>query len=116
SPGGSLMTIGSAAPAQNLSVNLSENQAVVTTVTEGTASEEYWVRCIPDDFPTMQWTTHADGCSRPPGYYLFGTMSLPPGKSGYAIALDWNGVPVWYKYNGEAVYDMESLDSGIVSF
>jgi hypothetical protein len=116
SPGGALESKAAAAAEQHLSLAVHENQAIVTTVTRGAASQEYWVRCLPGDFPQMQWTPMGDAC-RTPGYYLWGTMSLPPNVGGFAILLDTNGVPVWYAPNGgAAVYDAESLEPGEISF
>ena len=110
-PGGSLH------PVTGSSLSVNEGQAIVVTATAGEASREYWVRCVPHDFPEMQWTTHETGCTRPPGYYLIGTMSLPPNKGPYAIVLDVHGVPVWYRYNAQGgVYDVETLTPGAISF
>jgi hypothetical protein len=112
SPGGALK------PSAAGAVNVADGQAIVATVTAGKASQPYWVRCLPPDFPEMQWTPHAVGCSRTPGYYLIGKMSQPSNVSGYAIVLDPNGVPVWYREGpgGGPVYDVETLTPGNISF
>jgi hypothetical protein len=117
-PEGTLMSVGTTAPQQTLSLSLSPGQALVATATEGKASEEYWVRCLPPGFPPhMEWNTHPG--ARTPGYYLVGTLSVPPGDSALAIVFDTNGVPVWYEqnaYDSNGVYDVESLFDGGVSF
>jgi hypothetical protein len=108
-------------------LELVSDQAVVVTVSAGAAgSQEYWVRCLPDDFPEMQWHPHQldGGATRSPGYYLFGTIAIPGGprgslvqEAGYGIVLDTNGVPVWYAYDAsQGVYDVDSLAPGQVSF
>jgi arylsulfotransferase ASST len=115
SPGGAIQTMGSPAAEQSLSLGVQEDQAIVATVTAGASSQEYWVRCLPGGFPPLQWTPHVEGCARTPGYYLIGTMSQ--GTPGWVIVLDTNGVPVWYNGNeGSAVYDVETLVDGGISF
>jgi hypothetical protein len=129
-PGGGLTPAtpdGGSLEAVKLAVD--NDQAIVVTATAppGTGaapSQQYWVRCLSDDFPEMEWATHDAGSARTPGYYLFGTMSLPRGPRGnlaeeaaYAVVLDTNGVPVWYKYDNDfAAYDVESLAPGDISF
>ena len=103
---------------QQTPVTLDENEALVATATLGTSSQEYWIRCVPPNFPKVQWTTHPTGCTRRPGYYLIGTMT---GGKGFAIVFDTNGAPVWYADPGHAnpeleVYDVETLSAGLISF
>ena len=106
-------------PQQTLSVSVNENQALVAAATNGTATVEYWVRCLPHDFPLLQWTPHAEAGAPPPGYYLVGT-ALPTTSGCYAMVLDGNGVPVWYTpsqtVDGWCVFDVDSVVSGTVSF
>jgi hypothetical protein len=86
---GATVTIAGADPGGNVSVN--ENQAVVVTVTLANAtSDQYWIRCLPHDFPVLSVDRPDDPT---PGYYLFGTFG---GSAGYAIILDDHGAPVWY--------------------
>ena len=116
-PTGSVTTAGPAGATATASIKLSGGQAIVATVTKGSESREYWVRCLPSGFPpTMQWQTRGDACARPPGYYLVGFMSLPADDHGIAVVFDTNGVPVWFKDNGYAVYDVETLLPGPSSF
>src|SRR5262249_18425291 len=70
---------------------LSPDQALVV---EG----EYWIRCLPPDFPTI--SALRAGAGPTPGYYLVNT-------AGYAIVLDTRAVPVWYA-RGTNVVDVES--------
>ncbi len=106
-------------PQQTLAVSLDENQAVVAAATNETATVEYWVRCLPHDFPELQWTPHASAGTPPAGYYLVGT-ALPTSSGCYAMVLDGNGVPVWYfkaqPVHGYCVFDVDTLGSGAISF
>jgi hypothetical protein len=106
-------------PSQTLSLSVTENQAVVAAATDGAATVEYWVRCLPHDFPQLQWTAHPQAGSPPPGYYLIGT-ALPTTSGCYAIVLDEHGVPVWYTRSqpagGWCVFDVDSVAPGAVSF
>jgi hypothetical protein len=117
-----------ALPQQTLSVSVTENQALVAVATDGVASVEYWVRCLPHDFPLMQWTPHPDAGTPPPGYYLLGSglflgpdeLPVPPTSGCFAMVLDRNGVPVWYSRapwaNGNCVFDVDSVVGGTISF
>jgi hypothetical protein len=96
-------------------VEVAENGAVVVTATEGKMSTEYWVRCLPPDFPTIQWTPHPEAGAPTPGYYLVGTFPLA--TVGYAMMLDRSGVPVWYTQTANpAACDVDSLKPNEVSF
>jgi hypothetical protein len=53
-------------PDQTLSVSVSEGQAIVAAATDGAATVEYWVRCLPHDFPLLQWTPHPGAGTRTP--------------------------------------------------
>jgi hypothetical protein len=119
SPTGTFKSVGSPGVQATASLTLDEGQAVVATVTEGKASQEYWVRCLPHDFPHgMEWKINDNGCERSPGYYVIGTMSLPINDGPYAIVFDTNGVPVWYQRQtaGNGVYDVESPAKNTISY
>jgi hypothetical protein len=79
-------------------VAVAENEAVVIAATDGESTTEYWIRCLPHDFPPMLWTPHTEAGLPPPGYYIVGNWWIPTSGliGGYAIVLDGNGVPVWY--------------------
>ncbi len=103
---------------QTISLNVSENQAIVAKASEGTASREYWIRCLPHDFPALRMDAHPSAGAAIPGYYLVGNTTVPTGEGGYAMVLDGNGVPVWYYEEplGAGVYDVETLVGGAISF
>ncbi len=109
---------------QTVTVGVLENQAIVATVTGGGNRNEYWVRCLPADFPPMNMVAHTDVGAVTPGYYLIGT-ALPMGVGGYAMALDRQGVPVWYVHprppikgstQGAAAGDVDNLIPNSISF
>ena len=56
----------------------------------GTA-EEYWIRCLPPDFPKVTVSRPGDP---EPGWYLLNNGSA---TRNYGIIVDTNGVPVWYR-------------------
>jgi hypothetical protein len=72
-----------------------EHEAVVVraTAADGT-NVDYWVRCLPHDFPKLSMTTATPPA---PGYYVLGNTSVAPGESGYAMVLNQDGTPVWYQ-------------------
>ncbi len=103
-------------PAETLSLTLSEGEAIVAVATEGGASVEYWVRCLPADFPALQWIPHAEAGTPTPGYYLLGSMIFPPSTGPYAMVLDAHGVPVWYASHVNPVYDVDSVVDAAISY
>ncbi len=92
--------------------------AIVASVTTGDATEEYWVRCLPPDFPEMEMALHPDAGTPTPGYYLVGTIGESTGAPTYAMALDGNGVPVWYLDTTAvgSAFDVDNLVPGTISF
>ncbi len=109
-------TQSSPAREQTLKVTVNENEAVVAAATDGTATEEYWVRCLPEDFPTMELVPHADAGAPMPGYYLVGNTTAPTGEGAYAIVLDGDGVPVWYDRAQNSVWNVDTVVPGAISF
>jgi hypothetical protein len=112
-------TVSSSAPQQTLTVSVNDGQALVAEAADGTAVTDYWVRCLPSDFPHLQWKLHPRAGTPVPGYYLLGTAQ--PTTGCYAMVLDSNGVPVWYVSStptslGWCVYDVDDVVSGAVSF
>jgi hypothetical protein len=106
------------APKQTVVMSVKEGQAVVAAATDGIASTQYWVRCLPHDFPNMQMSPHPDAGATTTGYYLIGTQTLQLDQSAYAMILNGDGVPVWYAAQtlGDVVSDVESLAIGEVSY
>ena len=116
------------APSQTVSAAVAENEAVVAAATSGAATVEYWVRCLPHDFPQLSWTKHPGAESPTPGFYLVGTgvfaatagAPAAPTSGCFAMVLDGHGVPVWYRRstwaNGSCVFDVDQVVPGAVSY
>ena len=107
------------AVARSVLVNVAAGGAVVVGVTTGAVTEEYWVRCLPSDFAQLQLTLYPDAGTATPGYYLAGDIfSDDAVKGGYAMVLDGNGVPVWYRKtkDGDEAVDVDNLTPGVLSF
>lgn len=102
----------------NVSITVTENEAIVATATSGDASEAYWIRCLPHDFPAF--VTSTPGGAAPPsgGYTLVGNALHLSTESGYAIVLDANTVPVWYHATrgGAGACDVDSLAQNTISY
>ncbi len=99
-------------------VAVTENEAIVVGLTTGSTTDQYWVRCLPHDFPKLQMTPHPDAGTPTAGYYLIGDILPPVGEGGYAMAVDGNGVPVWYHTVKDALgaVDVDNILSGTISF
>lgn len=87
-----------AAASQIVTLLLTEDQAAVIEAWDRSGvRQEYWVRCLPRDFPDLIVSAHPS-LSRPaPGYYLLGNAVVGKGKGAYAMILDGHGTPVWYR-------------------
>ncbi len=103
-------------PSQTVSIVVNENQAIVAVASKGAVQTEYWVRCLPSDFPVVQWDPHPEAGAPVPGYYLIGNFA-GSGAGAYAFILDGNGVPVWYyRAASSGVSDVDAVVKGAVSF
>jgi hypothetical protein len=77
---------------------------------------QYWVRCLPPDFPAYQWEPHPEAGTPTAGYYLVGNYTA---VGPYAFILDRNGVPVWYHREqapGQGVVDVDNVLDATVSY
>jgi hypothetical protein len=108
-------------PQQTLTVDVTENQAIIAAATDNDATNEYWIRCLPHDFPLTQWTPHPDVGTPSPGYYMIGT-AIPTTSGCYAMVLDSHGTPVWYTQStpqpglGWCVFDVDAVVPGAITF
>lgn len=69
---------------------------------------DYWIRCLPHDFPGITVAAHPDVGTPTPGYYLVNS-------SAYAAVIDGNGTPVWYDH-AKAACNVDSLVPGEISY
>jgi arylsulfotransferase ASST len=91
----SLVRPATAPIAPSIGVELIENDLAVVEATSTDGSKaDYYLRCLPHDFPTLVPLRHA---STTPGWYLLGNTILGQGDAGYAMVLDNNGTPIWYR-------------------
>jgi hypothetical protein len=76
---------------------LVENQPeIVQGVDPSGAAVQYWIRCLPHDFPPI--TANPTNGGPTPGYYFTGTIiANATYPTPYAMILDTNGTPVWYQ-------------------
>jgi hypothetical protein len=81
-------------------VDLLEDQALVV-------GGQYWIRCLPHDFPAIT-VSHPSNGSPTPGYYLLNTP-------GFAIVLDVRGTPVWYA-RGSSVLNVDAQQANLISY
>jgi GMP synthase (glutamine-hydrolysing) len=105
------------ATSQTVTRSVKANDALVAAATDGKTTTEYWVRCLPSDFPTIQWNPRVPVSELEGSYYLIGS-SQPTSGPGYAMILDGQGVPVWYKAapSGSGIYNVDNILDGAVSF
>jgi Arylsulfotransferase (ASST) len=94
------------------SLTLHEDEAfVVRAGVPGAAPEEYWVRCLPHDFPVLQVTrTELPN----PGWYL-ADAAFPaptPDPSRFLMILDNRSVPVWYHRVASPSIDLKLMSNG----
>ncbi len=102
-------------PSRLDTVNLAESQAAVIAATDGVGGKsQYWIRCLPHDFPQIIVKAHPHKGAPTPGWYLTGTIG---GPAGYAMMLDTDGTPVWYrKANSGAAIDVTPLAPNQVAY
>jgi hypothetical protein len=111
-------TTSAAAPSQNTSMELLEDQAIVLEVTALGATDQYWVRCLPHDFPPISVTNHPTLGGPTPGWYLIANLTQAAGESSFAMAVDAHGTPVWYHrvLTSTGTLNVEALEHDALSF
>ncbi len=95
------LTVTDANGTQSTDVDVKDNEEI-------DVRDQYWIRCLPADFPTITVTTHADAGAPTPGWYLVNSTA-------YAAVLDTNGTPVWYARSAGAL-NVDSLTPDTLSF
>lgn len=77
------------------------------------AAEEYWIRCLPPDFPRVSVDRPGDP---EPGWYLLNNGTSNDARFG--IILDTNGVPVWYRRGlpGREPRGLQLLEDGSLTW
>jgi hypothetical protein len=100
-----------------LTHTLRDNEAVVFDAPDPSnpaGQTQYWVRCLPPDFPDITVTRGAN----PPGagWYLTSDVIAAPGRGQYAMILDSNGTPVWYAPTPGGALDLQLIGSNTLSW
>jgi len=109
-------TVSYGSSARGVAVELAEDQAAVLRVDGAPPVDEYWIRCLPHDFPTILVTENADAGALGEGYFLFGTAVEPPGDGSFAMVLDTHGTPVWYLRAAQTVFNLDLVAPNVISF
>lgn len=107
---------GATATTSSVDLSLNPDQAAVIQVTAGAATAQYWIRCLPPDFPTITVTTYPAAGAPTPGWYLLSQSFTRNAVGNFAMILDANGVPVWYRREPQPVYNVEVRAMDAVSF
>jgi hypothetical protein len=112
SSGGSLQVGNQSGSQVSFPITVGEGQAAVV---KATAGADYWIRCLPHDFPTLQVSKPGNP---PDGYYLTGNVTASTdGRSGtYAMILDPHGTPVWYQAAPGGAINVELLANNTVAW
>lgn len=95
-------------------IQIAEGAAVVVRAMDTAGqSSDYWIRCLPHDFPQISVQTSA-----PPvdGYYLLGNTFVAPGNAGYAMILDSHGTPVWFRKTGAGACLVDAMGTNRIGF
>jgi hypothetical protein len=75
------------------SVQQAVDQSYTISVAHGNQHADYYVRCLPADFPT--WTASTPGTPQAE-YYVVAPANLVPGSTRNVAIFDNHGVPVWW--------------------
>jgi VCBS repeat-containing protein len=95
------------------SVPLTENQEFSFSLDDGTAMNEYHVRCLPANFPTWEY----EGLRTSSHDFYIVTPTLGAGAARYAVIFDNHGVPVWWDTEDPAApSDAKVLANGTVAW
>jgi hypothetical protein len=68
---------------------------------------QYWIRCLPADFPVITVSHPTPGSAPTPGWYLVNDGT-------YGVVMDTNGTPVWYT-RGAMVANVDSVTKDTIS-
>jgi hypothetical protein len=105
-------------PVSDVTLGLAENQALVIRAGRSAGPmEQYWVRCLPHDFPVISTTGTETGS---PGWYLtedsFPAVPPPADQSRYVMILDNHSTPVWYHRVDNPAIDLKRLSDGSLAW
>jgi hypothetical protein len=93
-----------------VSMNVNEDQAIVVDASSSQGTSQYWVRCLPHDFPWLAVQTHPGAGLPAPGWYVLGNATPARNESGFVVVLDARGTPVWY----QRVASVGAISAGVL--
>ena len=99
-------------------LTLGEDEAfIVRAGRPGAVPEQYWVRCLPHDFPLLRVT----GTEIPnPGWYLtdasFPTSAAGTDQHRFIMILDNRSVPVWYRRVSDPTINLSLMTDGTLAW
>jgi hypothetical protein len=99
-----------------VTVRLAEDQAAVLRVDADAQSSEYWIRCLPHDFPAITVTEDANTGLPGAGLFLLGTTIVAAGDGSFAMVLDVHGTPVWYRRAAQSVINLDLVAPNVLSY
>lgn len=100
-----------------VTLDASEDDAIVVQVTGDALTHSYWIRCLPHDFPALTFTPHPSAGALAPGWYVLGDAESAAGESGFAMVLDGRGTPVWYhRVAASGVMDVSRRQDGSLAY
>jgi hypothetical protein len=100
-PNPATLTVTDGRGAEASAVELVEDQLLAVR-------DQYFIRCLPHDFPAMSTTLYPDAGAPTEGYYLINSAT-------FAIALDTQGTPVWYRRSTRMI-DLDAPQPNVLSF
>jgi hypothetical protein len=93
-------------------VPLQANQEFEVTISHLDGVHRYFVRCLPPDFPTWEFTRYAQ-----PSHEFYVTVPSLGGATGqYVVIFDDQGVPVWWYKPSQTPYDAKIMPTGEVGW
>ena len=115
--GGTITVDGNTGPIVAVQESLIENQALIVSAPDPSnpkTAVQYWIRCLPHDFPQLSVTKPG---TPPQGWYLTGDHVPAAGYGTYAMVLDSNGTPVWYRKTASpGAFDITLLPDGSIAW
>jgi hypothetical protein len=101
-----------------VTVSFVEDQAVLVHAAGSNhgSVDDYSIRCLPHDFPSLSVTRHPLAAVPAPGWYLIGNLTVVAGRGAFAMVVDGNGTPVWYRRAPKGVVDVDRLSDNTISF
>jgi hypothetical protein len=109
-------TVSYGTSARDATVRLAEDQAAVLRADVDGRSSEYWIRCLPHDFPAITVTENTNAGRPADGFYLLSTAVVASTDGSFAMVLDIHGTPVWYRRAEKPVINLDLIAPNVLSY